>query len=407
MDTKAKRAVIGAMIALFANMGINSTFSIFLPTFTGIWGEENITAISLSATLGCVMTFLCSTFLFAPLLKKIEPRVIFVICGVLAVAYCLICSNAVAVWMIIVTGLVGGVNLAFGTHAMGVAAITPYFGSYGAKLPTIIALVLASASVGATAFSFLGSLLSVMSWRTLYLVILAIVLVCNLAAFFIIPKQEIPQKSASAAAQQDAPEVPGLKLSRAIRTPSFWLAFFGILFLAISYLGVSTYMPSLLNANGLGASAPAMQGIMQGVGILFVFLGGTISEKLGVRGLILVTALPLIAGALIYALVFPHMAVVWLAVICSVLCVTGAMTSNICPVITATLFGNKDLNSINPIYSGGAFWGGAALATIVIPAVIKASGFSNGYLTAVGICVVGAALLFLALAANPTKKQAA
>ena len=412
MDSKkAKRAVIGAMIALFANMGINSTFSIFLPSFMEEWGAENMATIALSATFGCIMTFICSTFLFGTLLKKIEPRVIFVICGILAVAYCLICSFASAIWMIIVAGLFGGINLAFGTHAMGVATITPYFGNYGAKVSTIIALVLASASVGATAFSFLpGALLGVMAWRQVYLVIMAIVLVCKIVALFIIPGQQMSDAGAAAgAAQAQAAEIPGLTKGQALKTPSFWLVFLGILFLSISYLGISTYMPSLLTTYGMAQStASAMQGIMQGVGILFVFLGGAITNKLGIKGLILLTAVPLVAGALVYALVYPNLAVVWLAVICSVLCVTGAMTSNICPVITATLFGNKDLNSINPIFSGGAFWGGAALATQVIGRVVTATGsFSKGYITAAAICVVGTALLFLALAANPMKKKAA
>lgn len=407
-NKKAKRAVIGAMIALFANMGINSTFSIFLPSFMAEWGTDKMATIALSATFGCIMTFICSTFLFSVLLKKLSPRVVFLICGVLAVIYCLICSFSTGVWMIIVAGLFGGINLAFGTHAMGVAAITPYFGNYGAKVSTIIALVLASASVGATAFSFLpGFLLGVMGWRQVYLVIMAIVLACNIIAFFIIPKVELPKDTgAAAAAQQAAPEVPGLTKGQALKTGAFWLVFLGILLLSISYLGISTYMPSLLTTYGMDQStASAMQGIMQGVGILFVFLGGTITNKLGIKGLILLTSIPLIAGALIYAYVYPNMAVVWLAVICSVLCVTGAMTSNICPVITATLFGNKDLNSINPIFSGGAFWGGAALATQVIGRVVTATGsFSSGYVTAAAICVVGTVLLFVALAANPMKK---
>lgn len=33
MNTKAKKAAIGACIALFANMGMNSTFTIFLSSF--------------------------------------------------------------------------------------------------------------------------------------------------------------------------------------------------------------------------------------------------------------------------------------------------------------------------------------------------------------------------------------
>ena len=408
-NSNAKRAVIGACIALFGNMGLNSTFSIFLPSFMAEWGAENMATIALSATFGCIMTFICSTLLFAPVLKKLQPRVIFVICGALAVIYCCICSFANAIWMIILAGLFGGINLAFGTHAMGVAAITPYFGDFGAKVAKIIALVLASASVGATAFSFLpGALLGVMSWRTVYLVLMVIVVVCNLIAFFLIPRQEQAAAGAGGAAQAAAADIPGLTRGQAFKTPSFWLVFVGILFLSISYLGISTYMPSLLTTYGMEQStASAMQGIMQGVGILFVFIGGTISEKLGVKGLILTTVVPLIAGALIYAYVYPNMAVVWLAVICSVLCVTGAMTSNICPVITAVLFGNKDLNAINPIFSGGAFWGGAALATQVIGRVVTATGsFSKGYLTSAAICVVGLVALFGALAMNPMKKKA-
>ena len=408
--TQAKRAVLGACIALFANMGINSTFSIFLPSFMAEWGEDKMATIALSATFGCVMTFLCSTLFFGPLLKKLQPRTIFLICGVLAVIYCLICSFSSAIWMVILAGLFGGMNLAFGTHAMGVAAITPYFADYGAKVSSVIALVLASASVGATAFSFLpGALLGVMSWRQVYLVILAIVLVCNVIAFFLIPKQADAGADASAAAQAASDAVPGLTKKQALRTPAFVLVFFGILLLSISYLGISTYMPSLLTTYGMAQStASAMQGVMQGVGILFVFLGGTISNKFGVQGLILITVLPLVAGALVYALVYPSMAVIPLAVLCSVLCVTGAMTSNICPVITAVLFGNKDLNAINPIFSGGAFWGGAALATQVIGRVVIATGsFSKGYLTAAAISIAGMVLLFAALAMNPMKKQAA
>lgn len=406
----AKRAVIGACIALFGNMGLNSTFSIFLPSFMGEWGEDKMATIALSATFGCIMTFICSTFLFGPLLKKLAPRTIFILCGVLAVIYCLICSFASAIWMVIVAGLFGGVNLAFGTHAMGVAAITPYFGDYGAKVSKIIALVLAFASVGATAFSFLpGALLSAMRWRSVYLVLMVIVAACNLIAFFIIPKPAAADPAAAAAGTAAAAEIPGLTKKEALKTVAFPLVFVGILLLSIAYLGISTYMPSLLTFYGMDQpTASAMQGVMQGVGILFVFLGGMISEKLGVKGLILTTVIPLAAGALIYAFVYPNTAVVWLAVICSVLCVTGAMTSNICPVITAALFGNKDLNSINPIFSGGAFWGGAALATQVIGRVITAKelpNFPNGYLLAAALCAVGAVCLFAALAINPMKKK--
>ncbi len=408
MKSDAKRAMTGACIALFGNMGLNSTFSVFLPYFTAEWGEENMAKIALAATCGCIMTFLCSTFLFKPLLKKLRPRTVFAVCGVLAVIYCMINSFASSIPMVILAGLFGGVNLAFGTHAMGVVAITPYFGDFGAKVSSRIAIVLASASVGATAFSFLpGALFGVMSWRQVYYVIAAVVLLCDAAAFLILPKTESAGGDAQGAEQTG--QIPGLTRKQALATPAFWLVFFGILFLSIAYLGITTYMTSLLKAYGMPETRAAyMQGIMQGVGILFVFLGGAITNKLGVKGLILITAVPVVSGALIYALVYPNAAVMWLAVVCSVLCVTGAMTSNICPVITAVLFGNRELNAINPIFSGGAFWGGAALATQIIGNIITGTqSFANGYIAAAAICAAGVVLLFLALAVSPMKKAKA
>ncbi len=57
-NTNARRAVIGACIALFANMGINSTFSIFLPSFMAEWGAENMATIALSARYGCMMALI-------------------------------------------------------------------------------------------------------------------------------------------------------------------------------------------------------------------------------------------------------------------------------------------------------------------------------------------------------------
>ena len=57
------------------------------------------------------------------------------------------------------------------------------------------------------------------------------------------------------------------------------------------------------------------------------------------------------------------------------------------------------------IFSGGAFWGGAALASQVVGRVITGTGsFANGFTVAAVIGAVGMAVLFLALAVNPMKK---
>ncbi len=405
--SKAKRAAIGACIALFANMGMNSVFTVFLPVFQTEWGADQIANIALAATFGCLMASACSMFLVGPLLKKLAPRSLFLICAVLAAIYCLLYFSATKVWMLIVAGLFGGLVLAIGTHAMGVAVITPYFGKYGSKAPLVISLVLASAALGAAAFSFLpGLLFARMSWRNIFLVIGAIVVVCDVIAFLLIPKAEKTAAADTPAAA--APEAEGLTMGQTLKTPAFWLVFLGVLFLTIMYQGLCVYMPSYLTALGMSESVGAsMQGVMQTVGIVFIFAGGALVNKIGVKGLILFAGVPLTAGVLLFAYLFPSVMSVALAVVCSVLCVTGAVITNICPTITPVLFGQKSMNQINSIYSGGAFWGGAALASQVVGRVITGTGsFANGFLTAAVIGVAGMALLFVSLAVSPMKKRA-
>lgn len=407
-----KRAAIGACIALFANMGMNSVFTIFLSKFKETWPDADEATIALAATFGCAMAFVCSTFLVGPVLKRLSPRTIFLLCGALAVVYCVLYAAATSVLMIIIAGLFGGIVLSFGVHAMGIAAITPYFKDYKEKTGTVIGVVLSSAALGAAAFSFgPGILMNLgVDWREIYLLIGAAVVFCNVAAYLLIPKaQKAAEKNAASATDESEAQASGLTLKQALKTPSFWLVFVGILFMTIMYQGLCTYMPYYLEACKMSsAQASSMQGIMQLIGIVFILMGGVLVNKIGVKGLILFAGVPLAVGCLLYAYVFPHKATVWFAVICSVLCVTGGVISNICPVITPTLFGNRSLNKINPIYSGGAFWGGAALASQVVGRVLTKTGsFSNAFLAASIIGVIGMFALFLALAASPLKGKKA
>lgn len=407
-NSSAKRAVIGACIALFANMGMNSVFTIFLSSFITEWPESDVATIALAATFGCAMAFICSTFFVGPVLKKLSPRVIFLICGALAVIYCGMYFSATAVWMLIVAGLFGGVVLSFGVHAMGVAAITPYFADFGKKLGTVIGVVLASAALGAAAFSFIpGFLIPVMGWRNVFLVIGAVVVFCDVLAFILIPKFEKAGTAENASAGEASADIPGLTMKKAVKTPSFWLTFFGILFLTIMYQGLCTYMPTFLQVSGMSTeTASSMQGIMQLVGIVFILAGGALINKIGIKGLILFAALPLAVGCLLYAFVFPSMPVVWFAVICSVLCVSGGVITNVCSGITPVLFGQKSMNQINSIYSGGAFWGGAALASQVVGRVVTATeSYPYGFVTAAVIGLIGTVILFAALKLNPMKKS--
>ena len=239
----------------------------------------------------------------------------------------------------------------------------------------------------------------------------AVVVLCDVIAFLLIPKTP-KQEGAAAAADGGAEETPGLTFGQSLATPSFWLVAFGILCLTIMYQGLCAYMPTYLSsfaekAPSVAAASSSMQGVMQFVGIAFVLFGGALVNKIGVKGLILFASLPLAVGVLLYAFVFPSLTTVWFAVICSILCVSGAVILNICSTITPVLFGQKAMNRINGIYSGGIFWGAAAVQSLILGAIIGKKGFSGGFLAAAVIGLAGMLMLFLALALNPMKKKGA
>ena len=409
----ARRAVIGSCIALFANMGMNSTFTVFLMTLIAKWPEA-APVMLLPITVGCAMSFVCSSFLMGPLMKKLSPRAIFLACAVLGALYCGCYAFAGSYTVLIAASVFGGLVLSLGTHAMGVNAITPYFGEFGAKTGITIGAVLASASVGAAVFSFAPGLIDITgSLRNAYLTIGAVVVLCNVAAYFIIPKAPKADASAAAAAGTAAQEQPGLTMSRALKTPSFWLVFFGIFFMTVMYQGLCGHLPTFLKIVGMEENrANSMQGVMQFVGIFFVLFGGAIVNKIGVKGLILLAGVPLAAGCLLFGYAFHDPTAVWFAVICSILCVSGAMILNICPVITPALFGAKEMNRINAVYSGGVFWGAAAVAAQILNFVISENvngevvpaHYDRGFLLAVVFGVAGMVCLFASLALNPMKK---
>lgn len=405
------RAAVGACIALFANMGMNSVFTIFLSKFKETWSDTDEATIALAATFGCATAFLCSTFLVGNVLKKLAPRTVFLLCGMLAIIYCVLYAAATSVWMIIVAGIFGGIVLSFGVHAMGVAAVTPYFAEYKEKTDTVIGIVLSSAALGAAVFSFgPGILMSVgIGWRTIYLIIGAVVVICDIAAYLLIPKTEKQTDEDAKKNSVSVAEGTGLTVKEAVKTPSFWLVFAGILFMTVMYQGLCTYMPYFLEVCGMSSGeASSMQGIMQLTGIVFILLGGVLVNKTGIKGLILFAGIPLAVGCLLFAYVFPHHPTLLFAVVCAVLCVTGGVISNICPVITPVLFGSRELNKINPVFSGGAFWGGAALASQIVGRVLTSTNsFPTAFLTASVIGLAGMVALLFALAFNPLKNNKA
>ncbi|MBQ1553470.1 MAG: hypothetical protein IIZ66_07975, partial [Clostridia bacterium] len=107
--------------------------------------------------------------------------------------------------------------------------------------------------------------------------------------------------------------------------------------------------------------------------------------------------------------VFPNVATVWFAIICSVLAVSGGVVANEIAALTPELFGLKSMNQVNSIYTGGATWGGAALASQVVGVFIgqgtAPADYSKGFIAAAVVGGIGTAAMFLAIALNPSKKK--
>lgn len=405
----AYRAAIAGAILLFIHQGMNATFSIHLPYFVETF-QAPASTIALAASFGTIASFIWS-LLMPAMLKAIKARGVMLLSSILGLGYGLIHCYSQNVGMLWLAGIFGGTVLGLGTSAATAAIVSPHHGYWGAKMPRVISIVFSFSALGGAAYlAMCGQLIPRLGWRNNYLVIGGSVFVIGIVTNLLLlrtPKAAPTATGAAQAAKPAAPQEDGLTLKEAMRTPSFYLLFLGIVFCATMYYGCTTYLASFWQSHGMSPTAAAnYNSILKLISMAVVFISGFILTNFGVKAFIGIVHFGGAAG-IVCLIMWPSIQSAWFTILCLILIVLASPVLSISSQLIPLLFGRKDYSSINSV-SMGAFFLGIALSSWLVGKIAEvAGGFTNAFIAVIVIGVVGFVCCMLSLAMAPYKKIAA
>ena len=406
MNKSKKNALltaVGCALIMFAHGGMTNTFALSLPEFVTAFGETSA-KIAVAVTVGTIFSFILS-LVGGKIISKLTPRVTLFISSVCAFGYGLMHYLAPNVIWLYVAGCLSGFILALGMHACVAGLLVAHTGYFGKKISSTLALVFAIMTLGSAVYQFvMGQVNAIVGWRVSFLIFGIVSAVIGIVAnlFFLKPPvQEETHNTASEASA--APEVGGLSVSEALKTPSFYLLFIGIAMAAMMMAGMSTYATSFWQTYGLEATTSAtILSLLSIACMLGSYLTGLVMQKWGGKAFLIFVFLGFAIG-IILECIWSGSQVSALLYIALLFLMWGIAGNAISSQLVPSIFGRKSYNEINPIFMG-AYYLGCALVSVLVGAIAEATSYVIAFYVLAGFAVFGLICCLLALTMAPYKK---
>lgn len=321
------RVLIGCFLVMFVHLGMLSSLGIFIPRMVPDL-NETLGRVSLMTSFATIVAFVMS-FITPKLLHKFSARILLGVASVLCGIHFIMYGMAQNVYVLWAGASLGGVVLGCGTNAVIGTIISSWFIR---KRSAIIGYVFGGAALGGAAVQFLGGrMIHAVGWRETYILLgvigFAIALIANL--LFIRDPQKLGQKPLGwedAAVEHEKAEhvtETGVTAKAAMKTPSFWLLFVGIILAGFLITGFQSFAPAFWQENGMDVvQSSSYLSLYSLIGCVGVMIGGVVADKMGNRGFI---------------------AYILLAYIIGMFCATryGANQSTVLVILTCLLIGDR------------------------------------------------------------------
>lgn len=368
--------VVLCFVFIFVHMGVINSLGVFLPIIKSENGFST-TQVSMLFSFAGIGAALTGMFLTPTALKKFGPRKCMMTSTVLAAIHMLWYGLAKSLVEFLISALLAGIAIGIGIYAATGAIIGNWFIK---NRMTMIGIIGAGSGLGSALFNAaIGSAIPVLGYHVTYYVLAAIVLVVGLALQLGIRSKpsDVGQTAlgsgmaavSGTAASKDS--LPGVTLSQAKRSPSFYLIFLAGIFGNVAWSAVNMYIVTLLNRTfGLAHPiASRYDAVLRGCMAIALIFSGKIAEKLGVKGYILYGGLTLGCGTLI--LILTKNAIITmpvLLILALVLMSTGGAHGSANGQILANgVFGPKEFPTIQSYLLAGLNVGLAASAFVYAP----------------------------------------
>ena len=402
----------GCLIIMFMLLGSWSSFGLIIPKIAEEFGCST-SSISIVVSASTISAFV-SSFLLAPLLKKLGAKKVLYIATVVsalgAVGYGLAPNPTV----LFICGFIPGITLAWGTNACCATVISQWFIE---KRGSVVGVVFGGAALGATFFTYLtGVLLEKTSYHNVYFIFAGIVFaVCMLVNIFMIKTpQQLGQKPlgwekehelAAASASGGKEEAPGLDFTAAKRSLSFWLILIGSVFVGTLFTGFNTYAPTFWQTNGMDAATSSLyMTVFSFIGVIATVTAGVVADKFGSKIFISYLLGIAIIGLLIN-LTWAASPAVWLAIL-GVVCMGLAYPAqtSVAATVTTESFGSRAYGQIVSWLSAGLYLGKASV-TFIMGIILDSSSINSSFVALTVFVAIALVLMLAGMLLSPWQKQ--
>lgn len=380
--------VILAFLVMAANLGLQTSFSIFFKPMTEELGwARTVTsgAFSLSQIMGG-LSFILMGWLF----DRYGIRLILVICGILTVIGYLLMSQVEAVWQIyLYFGILVGIGSA--VFAPLLSTVARWFVK---RRSMMTGISFAGVGFGMLVFPpLINWFITLYDWRVAFIIVSIIIFFIALAALFLMissPAQagQKPYGEAETTEEEAGNEGESFTLRQAMQTRHFWLFCCSVACFGFCFFSIQLHIAPYATDSGISsAGAATVMAVIGGASIAGQILLGSAGDRIGNKRAFLV-GLVLLALGVVIAVFAKDL---WMFILLAVLLGLGFgdCGTQESP-IGAWLFGLKSHGVIFG-FIAFSFTIGSAIGPTVFGAIFDATG-SYTYAFVVSIILAVAAL---------------
>lgn len=332
-------------------------------------------AFMISFSLNSIMSMLMTLF-YGPISRKLGVRRIIFIGLCLETSALLINSVAKSIYLFYITGAMFGIAMSCLLIVTCSVLINNWF---AVKHGMLIGILLAAGSTGGAFYTQVAvRVINAYGWRFSYRVSAIIVILVAIPAMILIRNKPSDMglepfgiESVRGVDVKKVIEKTGIMFKDALKTPRFWLGFFGILFIGTCVHPVFANLPAYVTDSGFNTT---VAGLVSGIAFISaavckIFLGGIYDRK-GIVPLVVFT----FSGFIIAALLLQGtMTDVTVYIIPFIFGVSLCAVTMVAPLYVATVFGRKDYASFSGVFVA-LIRAGTAIGNPIMGAVYDNTG---------------------------------
>lgn len=406
------KAVIGAFLVMFVNMGCGGTIGTFISSLSS-YTEWPLGTIGYVGTISVIGNILFS-IVAARLVKTKGPRKLMIVSLICAIVPMMLYTFAspgqkvLSLALIYLAGFIVSISVTFGSFAVCTVLVSQWFID---KRETMIGIVLSAAAFGGSFWNFLaGQLFRVMEYQGCYRVMSLLAAIIGIIAmtFFVKEPEILGQKplgwKTAQEKQAENKALAGVTKAEAVKTPSFWLLFAAFICVCGAGAAFVAYGQAWWQANGFDRTFTASYySLYVLIGGASLVVAGKLVSKIRAAAFTAIIGALFITG-LVFQVTLPANATgTTILLICLFCGLAYPLNTSMPGLVTQSIFGPRESGAIQAQLQTAVYVGQFAYSIVVGQFLKTSAGFAGAWKFFIGAVALWAILIIAASALSPYK----